>query len=240
MNLNLVWVSIKLVYYVALILYHCLDFAMDWYNFHVLLADGTISGVPASSIAVRILFGFSCVCCTICTAALMRIYIHYIKYHYLYLFIAAHESYRPVGPVEGSASIQIPDNEDKEKVSLFIKNGRNTIDPKYILAELLISIAELTLKDDIQSGLLFWVSTAYAFSGRLSWTSLLFSICSILAHLKLFICFATKLFRLGEGEDTASDQCRWEFKFSCSVFGCTGSAVFEGLTIAYLVKALQV
>jgi hypothetical protein len=239
MNLNVLCAVLKLLYYTVLILYHGLDFVMDWYSFHIELSDETISGVPANSIAVKVLFGFSCVCCTICTAALLRVYAYYIKYHYLCLYVAAFEDYGPVGPVEGSASIQISDDELRENASLFIENGRKAVDPKYPLAELVISVAELTLKDDIQSGLLFWVSTAYTFTRQLSWHSLLFAICSLLAHLKLFICFVTKLFRLGEGENVCGDRSRWDFKCCLCVFGCIGSATFEGLTIAYLVKALQ-
>ncbi len=239
-NVYVLCASLKLLYYTALILYHCLDFVMDWYSFHILLTDGTISGVPANSTAVKVLFGFSCVCCTICTAVLLRVYAHYMKYHYLRIYVAAFEGYGPVGPVEGSASIQISDDVVRENVSLFTENGRSVINPKYILAELVISVAELTLKDDIQSGLLYWVSTAFKFKSKLSWYSLLFSICSILAHLKLFICFVTKLFHLGEGEDVRDDRSgRWDLKCCLCVFGCLGSATFEGLTITYLVRALQ-
>lgn len=237
MNFNILYTAMKLAYYVVLILYHGLDFAMDWYSFHFLLAEGKMSGVPVNSIAVKILFGFSCVSCTICTAALLRVYAHYIKYYYLWLYVAAFE---PVDIVEGSTSIQLSDDTpgDREKVSLIVKNRGITVDSKYIMAELVISVAELTLKDDIQSGLLFWVSTAYVFTMSLSWHSLIFSICSLLAHWKLFICFVTKLFRLGEGED-AGDRSRWDIKCFYCVLGCIGSATFEGLTIAYLVKALR-
>ena len=212
---------------------------MDWYSFHILLKDETISGVPASSIAVKVLFAISCVSCTVCTAALLRVYAHYIKYHYLCVYFAVFEDYRPVGPVEGSSSIQISDDVVRENDSLFIKNGPHAVDPRYALAELVISVAELTLKDDIQSGLLFWVSIAYHFTKSLNWHSVLFSICSLIAHLKLFICFVTKLFHLGEGEDVRDGHLRWDFKCCLSVFGCLGSAAFEGLTIAYLVKALK-
>ena len=237
MNFNVLYTAMKLVYYVVLILYHGLDFAMDWYSFHFLLAEGKMSGVPVNSIAVKILFGFSCVSCTICTAALLRVYAHYIKYCYLWLYVAAFE---PVDFADGSTSIQLSEDSlgDREKVSLVVKNRGITVDSKYIMAELVISVAELTLKDDIQSGLLFWVSTAYVFTMSLSWHSLIFSICSLLAHLKLFICFVTKLLRLGEGED-AGDRSRWDVKCFYCVLGCIGSATFEGLTIAYLVKALR-
>lgn len=239
MNFNVIYTALKLVYYVVLILYHGLDFAMDWYSFYFILEEGTMSGVPVKSIAVKILFGFSCISCTICTAALLRVYAHYIKYYYLWLYVAAFEDYGPVDFVEGSASIQLSEDSrgDREKVSLVNESRRSTVDSKYIMAELVISVAELTLKDDIQSGLLFWVSTAYVFTMSLSWHSLIFSICSLLAHMKLFICFVTKLFRLGEGED-ADDRSRWDIKCFYCVLGCIGSATFEGLTIAYLVKAL--
>ena len=237
MNFSVIYTAWKLAYYVVLILYHGLDFAMDWYSFYFLLAEGRMSGVPVASIAVKILFGFSCISCTICTAVLLRVYAHYIKYHFLWLYVAAFGDYGPVDFVEGNASIQLSDDSrgDREKVSL-VTDPRSTVDPKYIMAELVISVAELTLKDDIQSGLLFWVSKVYVFTRSLSWHALIFSICSLVAHMKLFICFVTKLFRLGED---AGDRSRWDIKYFYCVLGCIGSATFEGLTIAYLVKALQ-
>ena len=222
-----------------LILYHILDFVMDWYSFHILLTDKTISGVRANTITVKILFCFSCVSCTICTAALLRVYAQYIKYHYLCIYVAAFKDYRPVGPTEGDASIQISDDVVRENDSLFTQNRMNAFNPKYALAELVLSVVELTLKDDIQSGLLFWVSTTNKFTKHLSWHSVLFSICSLLAHLKLFICFVTKLFHLGKGKNVEDDHHRWYFKCCLCVFGCLGSAAFEGLTIAYLVRAFQ-
>ncbi|XP_028402299.1 uncharacterized protein LOC114525266 [Dendronephthya gigantea] len=237
MNLDLLYAASKIAYYVLLILYHGVDLVMDWYSFNILLTNGTISGVPADSITVRILFGFSCAFCTIFTAALFWVYANYIKYHFLCAYVAVYKHYGPLGPAEGSESIQIPDETNQENVFLFAENGQNTIKPRYILAELFLSVAELVLKDDIQSGLLFWVSRVFTFTHALSWHSLLFSLCSIVAHLKLFICFATKLFRLGEGE--AGGDRRWDFKCVLCVFGCLGSAIFEGLTVSYLVKALK-
>ena len=213
---------------------------MDWYNFHVLLTLGTIAGIPANVIAVKILYGFSCASCTICTAALMVVYAHYTQHHHSSLFGAAQGNYRLNGPAEGSASIRISDNEDEEKVSVIVGNGRSRIHPKHVFAELIISVAELTLKDDIQSGLLFWVSMTNTFTSTLSWSSVLFSVCSLLAHFKLFTCFVTKLFRLGDGEDADSDRLRWELRFSMCLFGCIATVVFEGLMIAYLIKASQV
>ena len=239
MNFIVLCATLKLLYYIALILYHILDFVMDWYSFHILLADKTISGVRANTITVKVLFGFSCVTCTICTAALLRVYAHYIKYHYLCIYFAAFKDYRPVGPVEGDASIQISDDVVRENDSLFTSNGMNAVNPIYTLAELVISVVELALKDDIQSGLLFWVSTTNNIAKHLSWHSVLFSICSLLAHLKLFICFLTKLFHLGEGENVTDGHHRWYFKCCLCVFGCLGSAAFEGLTIASLVKAFK-
>lgn len=237
MNIDLLCALLKISYYTILILYHGLDLVMDWYTFHILLSHGEISGVPADSIAVRILFGFSCVFGTVFTAAIFWVYAHYLKYHCLYAYVAVNQQREPFGPAEGTKSIQMPDEKNQENVFLFAENGQNTINPRYILAELFISVAELVLKDDIQSGLLFWISTEFHFSHPLSWHSLLFSICSILAHLKLLICFVTKLFHLGEGEG-GSDP-RWDYKCVLCVFGCLGSATFEGLTISYLVQALK-
>ena len=261
--------SLKLSYYVVLILYHLLDVGIDWNNLHDLLTVDTSSGVPSNRLAVKILHASSCAIGTVSMGFLMRVYAHYIRYHHISLFATAQEDNNPESAVERSATIQISDDEDNEETSLIVNDRESTIDresaversasmqtsddddneeislivnekentihPKHTLVELVISAIELTLKDSIQTGLLF--SNSYTFKSTLTWQSMTFSFCSLFAHFKLFISFMTKLFRLGEGEDADEGFIRRDVKFIVCLLGCIGSAVFEGLMIAYLVKA---
>jgi hypothetical protein len=235
MNRIVLRAALKILYYIVMAIYHALDLLVVWYNFHVLLTDGTISGVRINNITVNFLFAFSCVCCTIFTPAFWKIYAHYMNFH---CHRICDEEYGRLDPAEESANIQISDHELQEDVSLCIEHRRNLVNPNCPPVELIVSVAEMTFKDNIQSGLLFWVSTTYILTQQLSWNTTLFVICKLLAHLKLFICFFTKLFRLGEGEDCVGER-NWDFKRYLAVFGCIESAVFEGLTITYLVRALQ-
>ena len=109
---------------------------------------------------------------------------------------------------------------------------------RFLSAELLFSVLELLSKDDIQSGLLFWVCVSDSISTRPGWQPIALSVCSVVAHLKLGICFVTKLCGCGEGEEEP-------YYGSCAkpvacFIGMIGSVLFLIFTIAYLVYALSI
>ena len=106
---------------------------------------------------------------------------------------------------------------------------------RFVNAELVISLLELFFKDDIQSGLLFWVCVSGSISIRPGWQPIALSVCSVAAHLKLGICFATKLCGCGKGEEEHHyGSCA---KPVACFIGIIGSALFLVFTIAYLVYA---
>ena len=105
-------------------------------------------------------------------------------------------------------------------------------DSEYVNCELWISFLELFFKDDIQSGILFWAfnSSQGSFtSNPHEWVSIGFLVCSIVGHLKLCLCFITKLCGCGAGEECCPEECCCAKAFLC-VIGCVGSAIFVVLT----------
>ena len=98
--------------------------------------------------------------------------------------------------------------------------------------ELLLSVLELVFKDDIQSVIVFLVYASHPTGSRPGWYFIVFSACSIFAHFKRFVCFITKLFGCGKGEDESYEgsciKC-----IACST-GSLASAVFLLFTILSL------
>ena len=102
---------------------------------------------------------------------------------------------------------------------------------RFAVRELWISVLELLLKDDIQSGILFWVCTSQSSFKIHSRYFIAFSVCSVVAHLKLLICFVTKLCGLGAAEEGFCDDSSCAKRFAC-VIGFIGSLPF--LVFTYL------
>ena len=103
-------------------------------------------------------------------------------------------------------------------------------DRQLVNFELCVSALELFLKDIIQSGILFWayeVSPSSATSNPDS-ISIVFSVCSIVAHLKLCLCFLTKLCGCGVGEERCDEHTVTK-AISC-IIGFGGSAICLILT----------
>ena len=212
------WCYAKIAYYIVLIVYHLCDIAFDWYNFSVEHSNGTFSGIP-TNIDVEVFFGISCGVGTLCSLAMIVVYGYYIDFH-CHCIQHPPVAYHAVGDGEVSLS---------GAVCRYKK-----CDHRFVLAELRISVLELLGKDDIQSSLLFYVSSSIL--SRPRWQSIALSICSIVAHLKLLICFLTKLCGFGSGEG-GGNNCSCEKVLAC-VIGSMGSIACLSLTIVYLVKAL--
>ena len=206
----------KIFFYVILIFYHIGDVFFDWYNFAVLHRDHKFSGVSLSASkesVIEILFVVSCSTGTLLSFALMLTYIYYIGHHW---YCMNNASYSPVSYSNSGVSFLRDRKCDK-------KCNRN-----YVNLELGISLLELILKDGIQSGILFWTFncpqrsfTSYPHE----WMSIGFLVCSIVGHLKLCLCFITKLVGCGAGEYPCPEEFCCVKAFLC-IIGSLGSAIF--------------
>ena len=157
-----------------------------------------------------ILFCFSCAFGSLISLCMMVVYAYYIKYHWECLCRCC-RGYKLLSDEE--------------------------CDHGFVTLELWFSALELLGKDDIQSGILFWrLYTSQAIVTRPSWYFIAFSVCSVCAHLKLCICFMSKLCGCGSGKKSCcNDDCAFAH-FVC-VIGFIVSAVFLlGLTVLSLVK----
>lgn len=219
----------KIFYYFLLIIYHVFDCCLDWYNFHVLSTNGTVAGISISTNSdvqvVNLLFLISCVIGTI-GLTLVVVYGCYIKYH---CHCIRYGGYQSVQYSDGEFSIFRPRECDKK------------CDRRFLTIELWISVLELLLKDDIQSGILFWLYKSQSILTKPSWLFIAFSACSVGAHLKLFVCFITKLCGCGASEE-GCDTCDHNscIKIFACVIGLIGSGMFLVLTLVSLVEAVKI
>ena len=221
--------KVKILFYVILIVYLCYDFWSDWYHFKVLYKEKKFSGISMQTnrttlLAVEVSFGISCVTATLLIIFMIWTYGYYAKFHW---YCLNHLDYGPVGYSDGEVSL--PQN----------RRSDEKCNPKFITLELRLSVLELLFKDDIQSGILFWIyKTQPSVTITPDWMSIGFSVCSIVAHSKLALCFITKLCGCGEGEGPCwADLCS-DKMFIC-LFGLIGSILCLVLTVAYLVNALN-
>ncbi|XP_020624815.1 uncharacterized protein LOC110062286 [Orbicella faveolata] len=224
--------KLKIIYYIGLIAYHVCDVCFDWSNYHILFEDNTVSGILTNSAtnsstnsrltACKISF-ISCVTGTLFSITMIVAYGYYIKFHW---YCIHHASYRSAKYSDGEFSIFSDRGCDKK------------CNRKFVALELWVSALELFLKDDIQSGILFWIYNSQFIKTKPYWQFIVLQACSITAHLKLGICFMAKLFGWGAGEETCCDvSCA---KILASVIGLMGSVVFLGLTVVSLVEAVNV
>ena len=109
-----------------------------------------------------------------------------------------------------------------------------SLDRQLVNFELWISVLELFLKDGIQSGILFWAydGSQSSATSNPDWMSIVFSVCSIVAHLKLCLCFLTKLCGWGAGEERCAEHTL--MKATLCITG------FEGSTICLILTAIAV
>ena len=200
----------KIAFYIILIFYHIVDLILDWCTFAVLRQDLKFSGVSILKCEERIIkffIGLSCSTGTLFSIALVVAYAYYIKHH---LYRLKNASYSPVN--------QSDDDADQKCYK------------KIVNLELWISLLELFFKDDIQSAILLWVYNGSQSSAPSNpgWMWIAFSVCSIVAHLKLCLCFITKLCGCGAGEELCPENlCK--AKLLCAI-GSIFSVTFLILT----------
>ena len=217
---------LKIIYYLGLIAYHGGDIYFDWLNFYKLVKDNTYSGIfistNSSLYTSKIFFVVSCATGTLFSIIMIVAYGYYITFHW---YCIHHASYRSASYSDGEYSIFSDRGCDKKCNRTFVS------------LELWVSVLELFLKDDIQSGILFWIYTSQFIKTKPDWQFIVFQACSVIAHLKLGICFMAKLRGCGAGEEGCDGSC---CKILAAGIGVIGSAVFLGLTVASLVEAVNV
>ena len=145
--------------------------------------------------------------------------VYYISYHWDCIKNA---NYRSLHYFDGEYSIISDHGSD------------NKYNRHFVTLELWVSTLELLFKDDIQSIILFSLYTSQSIVTRPSWHFTAFTVFTVCAHFKLFICFISKLCGCCTDDESqcCDDDCSC-VKTAC-VFGCIGSAVFLGLTVAPL------
>ena len=197
---------------------HGCDVYFDWFSFRKLWTDNTVSGILIStnSSLAKIFFLISCCTGTVFSLIMIVTYRYYIKFHW---YCIHHASYQSARYSDGEFLI-LKDRECDKKC-----------DRTFVTLELWVSALELVLKDDFQSGILFWICTSHFIKTKPSWYFIIFQACSVIAHLKLGICFMTKFCRYGAREEEpqcCDGSCAKSF---ASGIGFIGSAVFLVLTV---------
>jgi len=218
---------LKIIYYLGLIAYHGGDVCFDWLNFYKLVKDNTYSGIFISTNSSlfhtgKIFFGISCATGSLFSIFMIVAYGYYIKFHW---YCIHHANYRSTSYSDGEYSI-FSDRECDKKCNR-----------KFVTLELWVSALELLLKDDFQSYILFWIYKSHLIKTKPDWQFIVFQACSVIAHLKLGICFMAKLCGCGAGEEGCDGSC---YEILAAVIGVIGSAVFFGLTVVSLVEAVNV
>lgn len=216
---------LKIFYYLVLIVYHGCDVYFDWSNFRELFEDSTVSGILIStnSSLVKTIFFISCVTGTVFSIIMIVAYGYYIRFHW---YCIHHANYRSAKYSDGEFSIFSDRRCDKE------------CNRKFVALELWVSALELVFKDDFQSAILFWIYTSQFIKTGPGWQFIVLQTCSVIAHLKLGICFMGKLCGCGAGEESCCDgSCAKNF---ASVIGLIGSVVFLVVTVVSLVEAISV
>lgn len=209
----------------------------DWFEFgYEVIHHGQFAGVPTNSTVVKVLLGCSCGFGSSCSAVMAIVYGYYIFFHWKCIHNGKRRSYRHVNfRYESQSERLIKCNVDNDSGNKSAPCNRH-----FVLTELVISNIELYFKDGVQSILLMYM---YSVSKKdpsslilVHWRDIVFAVCCILGHLKLYICFITKLFGCGSGEKMP--ECESAKCLLC-VLGSFGSLAFIILSILYLTLSLS-
>ena len=191
----------KSVFYFGLMAYHVADTYFDWQGYIKLGDKEAFSAIPKDSALADGFYFTSCITGTFLSIMMLVAYGFYIWFHI--------------------SCMCTSDQCDKKKCNRH-----------FLMLELGISVGELLFKDDIQSILMFLIyDSGVASSECVSPLTKAFAICSIVAHLKLLVCFVTKLCGLGSGE-----KCDSQIKCFLCVLGCAGSLIFLIFTSLYFAE----
>ncbi len=222
---------LKIVYYVALIIYHCVDIVSDWIEFGYEVCDqGIFAGVSTNSTTIKGILGFSCASGTVCSVVMLIVYVYYICFHWE---CSQKSTYRLLNNVEFQRDSLL-------NVVMIMKvklRFATAILSSWNWSSQILSCISKTVYKVYCSYICTAISQNDLSSIILpSWRDILFAVCSIVAHLKLCICFTTKVFGLGSGEKMPDCGSR---KWFLCVLGIIGCIVFEILSILYLLLALS-
>ena len=219
---------LKIAYYVALIIYYCIDIPFDVIQLkNEMRNHGRFAGILTNSTTNKVVLCVSFGSGFICTLLMMAVYCYYIHFH---LICIKKQSYRLLHSVQFERDTLLNCSDDNESKTM-------TCNRHFVLTELLISNIEMYLKDGIQSALLLYMYLTSDLSSiiQLNWHDIVFVVCNIVASLKLLFCFTTKLFGYGSGEKT-TDCCSW--KSILCMLGILGSIIIGILCILYLYISL--
>ena len=196
----------KILFYVGLIVYHIVDFCVDWLAYHKLETEGTFSAIPHHNSVASVLFLASCISGTLSGVVMIVVYGYYIKHHRASM-----------------ASLN--------RYSVRVKE----CDVGFVVLELAISLCEMVFKDGIQSALLFAVYNSDGEpnedSANAPRLSKVFAVSAIVGNVKLFACFTSKLYGLGSGE-----TCSSGLKCLACFLGSMCSLTFMYFASLYLAK----
>lgn len=142
----------KILYYMVLIVYHLYDIYFDCNTLSLIYNDGTFAGATTKSVVVKGFFMLSFLFGFVCSIAIISVYLYYIKFHLSC----------------------ICDGCDSPGRSCDKKCNR-----RFVSAELVISLLELFLKDDIQSGILFSIVMSETIVTPPIWQPVTSAICSV-------------------------------------------------------------
>lgn len=205
----------KIVYYFVSIGYHVVDVYFDWIQYYEIKNKQLFTGAHNRNGVVREVFLSSCCVGSILGLAIVFVYFYYIYFHLKYL-VRRCMGYTQTAYNDPSESLMFLGKRNDSHYRVYNCNRH------YVWAEMIVSLAQLAFKDMAQSILLI---VAVESDPSPTWPdipSVVFIVCSVVAHLKLLVCFATKLCGFGAGEHGFKN---WNaYSVSC-VLGCIGSFV---------------
>lgn len=222
---------LKIVYYIGLIIYHCVDIFSDWSEFKVEIVDhDKFAGVPTnSSNYAKVIVIVTGVLGIICSVLIGAVYIYYIYFH---LKCIHKSSYRLLKnaqyqeDIDGGASLTYSDDNESQPA---------ICNHDVVCAEMIISNIQLYFKEGLQCALLLYVALKNdQASIQPDWPDILFAVCSAMGNSKLLICFLTKLYGKGSGETAPHHESA---KRCWCILCCLFSVFFEILTGYYLRQA---
>ena len=189
------------MYYIGVIAIHIGDNIVDWFGYTELGNTKEFSAIPKDSPTSDDFYLASCISGILFSLLMVVAYGYFIKFHVISMC------------GEGT------------------EQNREDCKRWFLQYELTVRVCQLLFKDAIQSVLMFLVYlSGEADIDCASLLTKLYAFSSLFSHFKLLICFATKLFKCGSGENYGSVT---KYIFCC--LGCFGALTLMVFTILYLV-----
>lgn len=229
-NYKMLHCLLKIVCYLFLLGYHGLDLCFDWKQYYEIQNQHLFVGSHYVNSIIRDVFFTSCCIGSFLAVFMVGLYGCYIVFHIKCL----------VHRCGGYKQTQCKLDDDVYAVDLLIRvpeckdeNCNKHCNRRYASAELILSLLEFALKDLPHSILLMIVINADSSPSCPDIPSIIFTVCTMLAHLKHSVCFLAKVCGLGTGELGCHDSS--VKVFSCLV-GLVGSIVLLILNLIFVYK----